>query len=65
MTAATMYARRSASGFVELRQTRYRAKLEAGKDHPHDVCALAASVEELRAMTAVHWPDADFSEVET
>lgn len=61
---ATMYARREPDGLLALRQERYRERLEAGVEHPHDVCALAASVEVLRYMTAPHWPDADFSRVE-
>lgn len=42
-----------------IRQERFRAQLEAGKEHPHDVCALACTVEELKSMVKdwdVEWP---------
>lgn len=50
--------------FYELRQERFRAGLEAGKEHPHDVCALARSVQEMHDMADKHWPDIDYSRVE-
>lgn len=59
-----MYARREPDGSFTLRQERYVRRLAAGREHPHDVCAVARSAKELRDMTAPHWPDADFSEVE-
>ena len=48
-----------ANNFYELRQERYR-----GKNHPHDVCAVARSVEEMHEMADKHWPDIDYSAVE-
>ena len=50
-----MYARREPDGSYTLRQERYR-----GTNHPHDVCAVARSLEELKDMCAKHWPDADY-----
>lgn len=50
--------------FYELRQERFRAGLEAGKEHPHDVCALARSVQEMHDMADKHWADIDYSRVE-
>lgn len=48
----------------ELRQKRFRAKYLAGVEHPHDVCAVARSVEEMRSMIAGHFDGADFSAVQ-
>jgi len=62
---ATMYARAEQEPgqftLFTLRQTRYREQLLRGEEHPHDVCAMARSIEELRAMCEKHWPDADYS----
>ena len=60
-TTPTMYARKEHDGFYTLRQSRYAAQLVAGKEHPHDVCAVASSIEELRSMCEKHWPDADYT----
>lgn len=60
-TKPEMYVHRTAQGFVELRQTRYRDRLAAGKEHPHDVCAVARDIGELRSMCEKHWPDTDWS----
>jgi hypothetical protein len=57
----TMYARREGE-FVVLRQERYRAQLANNNEHPHDVCAIARTVDELHSMCDKHWPDADYSE---
>lgn len=59
----TMYAHKDRDGLYTLRQERYRVQLEAGKEHPHDVCAVARSIEELHRMCDKHWPDADYSRV--
>ena len=64
MTTPAMYARREPSGLVALRQTRHAAQLAVGKEHPHDVCAVARDLAELRAMCAPYWPDADYSALE-
>lgn len=54
-----------AGTFYVLRQTRYRAHLLAGQEHPHDICAIARSVEEMHSMVDKHWPnDIDYSLVE-
>jgi hypothetical protein len=47
----TYYLTRDAHGFVELRQTRYREQYQAGREHPHDVCAVARNKNEMRQMT--------------
>lgn len=59
---ATYYAREDGAGMWELRQTRYRARLESGREHPHDVCAVARSKDELREISAkldgpIDWGD--------
>jgi hypothetical protein len=59
-----LYVREEHDGFFALRQTRYRARLEAGQDHPHDVCAVARSREELRTMCETLFPDVDYGVTE-
>lgn len=61
--ASTMYVVKSARGMLELRQERFREQLKNGKEHPHDVCAIAHNVEEMRSMADEHWPDIDYSAV--
>ena len=56
-----MYVIKSSTGLLELRQSRF-----AGQDHPHDICAVAHSVDEMRAMLATYslWVnDVDYSRV--
>lgn len=60
--AASMYAAKEGAMFV-LRQERYRELLAAGCEHPHDVCVVATSAQQLKEMSTPHWPDADFSAV--
>lgn len=49
------YLTQDAQGFVELRQARYREQYQAGAEHPHDVCAVARSKNEMRQMlTSLH-----------
>jgi hypothetical protein len=54
-----MYVGRS-GGLYALRQERFRARLAAGREHPHDVCAVAHSREELKEMCLKYWPDVDY-----
>lgn len=49
-TLPTEYYVEHAGNFVHLRQTRFKAQFVAGHEHPHDVCAVARNVEELRSM---------------
>lgn len=37
-------------GLIELRQVRFADKYAQGVDHPHDVCAIARSNDEMRQM---------------
>lgn len=63
--AEQMYVTKSKSCYLlELRQVRYKATYQAGKEHPHDLCAIAHDVAEMHSMIDKHWPDADYSEVE-
>jgi hypothetical protein len=59
-----MYVRQEADGFWTLRQKRFKDKLTEGKEHPHDVCAVARSLGELREMCEKHWPDVDYEKPE-
>lgn len=57
----TYYVKKAPRGLYELRQTRY-----IGQNHPHDVCALARDLTELRNMIRPHFPgdSIDWSAVE-
>jgi hypothetical protein len=50
----TYYAKKSTHGLVELRQSRYKEQFDRGNEHPHDLCATAHSVKELREMVEKH-----------
>lgn len=52
-----MYVRAEADGTFTLRQERFR---ERKTEHPHDVCAVARSRDELRLMCEPHWPDVNY-----
>ena len=51
---AKMYAKQEADGMWTLRQERFRGRTT---EHKHDVCAVARSYEELKAMCEKHWPE--------
>lgn len=54
------------NGMFVLRQERFAEMHAKGVDHPHDVCAYARSVEQMREMCDSHWPgDIDYSRVES
>jgi hypothetical protein len=59
-----MYARREGTRHFTMHQVRYRPQLEFGNEHPHDTCAVACSLDQLRAMCAGIWPDADYRQAE-
>ncbi len=44
------YVKRTPSGMLELRQTRFIGQ----PDHPHDVCAVARDEAELRGMVDLY-----------
>lgn len=46
----TTYYLTKTRGLVELRQQRFRKAFEKGHEHPHDVCAIASSKNEMRDM---------------
>lgn len=47
--------------FYVLRQLRFLGRT---KEHPHDICAVARSLQEMHEMADKHWPDIDYSRVE-
>jgi hypothetical protein len=67
-TTATYYVVEK-DGMLELRQTRFKETFyDKGLNHPHDVCAVARNVDELKGMVQ-HWPnslkgDIDFTTIE-
>ncbi len=59
--ASTYYVvRDKATGLLELRQERFRSN----PDHPHDICAIARNVEEMRNMAKMLTGTVDYSAVE-
>lgn len=50
-----MYVKHEADGTWTLRQERFK---HLKKEHPHDVCAVATSYEQLKEMCEKHWPEA-------
>lgn len=59
---ADMYAKKEGKTYT-LRQERFRAHLNQGFEHPHDVCVVATSAQQLHDAVHPLWPDADFSAV--
>lgn len=59
-----MYVRQEPDGSWTLRQVRYRSALLEGKEHPHDVCAVAMAPSEIIGMCKEYWPNADYSAAE-
>ena len=57
---AEMYVHEEPNGFVSLRQTRFRDALKAGREHPHDVRAMATDRPGLASLCKPHWPDVDY-----
>lgn len=45
-----VYYLTASNGVYELRQTRFKQQLQSGREHPHDVCAVARSKDEMRGM---------------
>jgi hypothetical protein len=63
--AKGMYVRHEGKMFV-LRQTRFAEKFANGVAHPHDICVLAHTVEEMHRMADPLFPDdIDYSQVES
>lgn len=59
-----MYVRQE-GGMLVLRQTRFAERLANGMEHPHDSCAFAHSLEQMREMVDHLYPDdIDYSLVE-
>lgn len=47
----TYYLTQASNSLIEMRQTRFKEELLAtGKEHPHDVCAIAHNKEKLKSM---------------
>ena len=59
-TPPTYYAHRATQGHFELRQARYRERFTAGREHKHDVCAVA-SIKRASHSTASARPGAKAS----
>ena len=57
------YVRKEGDLYV-LRQPRYKVLLLAGKEHPHDVCAIGRTEYEIRRMAEMLKGATDYSEIE-
>ena len=61
----TYYTVRTPNGLIEMRQTRFKERFDAGVDHPHDVCAIGRGNDEIRHMIETYsLGDCDFSRTE-
>lgn len=51
------YAYKTPTGLFELRQCRYKALFDPdeGGEHPHDVCAMAATLGQLKSIVERHF----------
>lgn len=50
------YVQKVGEDRYNIRQERYRAKLAAGKEHPHDVMAAHFTAQGIRELEAKHFP---------
>lgn len=48
----------------DMRQTRFRDQLQAGKEHPNDICATGFDAEGIRRIVAAHNFDVDLTELD-
>ncbi len=60
-TRATYYVVCAGPDRFDLRQTRYRSLLEAGREHPHDLMAAGFTAEGMREILAKWFSDTDSS----
>lgn len=50
--------------YWDMRQTRYKAQMASGKEHPHDLCATGFSAQQMCDLVAQHGFDVDLSPLE-
>lgn len=55
------YLVRTGADRYDMRQTRYRAQLANGREHPHDVCAMGFTGQGIRDLVAQYAFDCDMS----
>lgn len=60
----TYYAVKVGNDRYDLRQSRYREQLQAGKEHPHDLMACSFTADGLRDICEKYGFDADLSALE-
>jgi hypothetical protein len=65
MTEYTYYVHSRAPGLYDLRQTRYRALFQQGREHPHDLCAVSFTARALRELIERHRLDVDPTTIPT
>ena len=55
----TYYVVRVGPDRFDLRQSRYRAQLDEGREHPHDLMATGFTAEGMREIISKHFNDTD------
>lgn len=48
----------------DMRQERYREHFEAGREHPHDLCAVGLTAAQMRELVQHHGFDVDTKALE-
>lgn len=60
----TYYVAKTGDDRFDLRQTRYKEQLEAGREHPHDLMATGFTADGMREILAKWFADTDASALE-
>jgi hypothetical protein len=60
---ATYYTEKTGPDRYDLRQTRFRAQRDTGKEHPHDLMAVSFSADGMLELIKKHFPDTDASAI--
>jgi hypothetical protein len=60
---ATYYTEKTGPDRYDLRQTRFKAQRDTGKEHPHDLMAVSFSAAGMLELIKKHFPDTDASAI--
>lgn len=61
----TYYVAQTGDDRFDLRQTRYKAQLEAGKEHPNDLMAVGFTADGMREILSKWFADTDTSALDS
>jgi len=61
LIVSTYYVIQTGPDSFDLRQTRYRAQFESGKEHPHDLMAVSFTASGMREILEKWFSDTDVS----